>query len=145
MFYELERLKGYFFFFSYILIKPFSFFNISFFFIRETCVCSTATDGKSKCKPQPIRVHQESDLRFPRWNITTLAVPSNQSETSKLPSDKYFSYIKIYKITSDSLREKKLHYNHLGKKPHWATNKIFSQIFGTFPQGLSRQLSVFIH
>lgn len=32
-----------------------------------------------------------------------------------------------------------------GQKPHWATNKIFSQIFGTFPQGLSGQLSVFIH
>lgn len=57
-------------FFPYILIKK-NFFSIYPFLLGKLeCVRSTATDGKPKYKPQPIRVHQESDLRFPCWNVT---------------------------------------------------------------------------
>lgn len=67
------------------------------------------------CYRWQTKIHQESNLHFFHHHPSSADIPSNQCEISKLPSDKYLSYIKIYKITSDSLREEKLHYNHLGK------------------------------
>lgn len=73
---------------------------------------ATATDGEPIYKAQSIR---RATYASSAEISSSFSHSLQRCEISKLPSDKYFSYIKIYKWTSDSLREEKLHYNHLGK------------------------------
>lgn len=83
----------------------------------------TATD---KCTSQP----NESPFEIP---FTNFGCTLYKCERSKF--HKYISYIKIYKITSDSLRGK-LHLNDLGEKTPLRNLIKYSasQIFGTRPE-----------